>query len=447
LSLTLIVWMLLFVGLLVAAIKRSVFAVSLYMLTFFLLPAFWWWGDLLAEYRWNYIAGLVLLAASIPTEKRQFAGSAKRFVKVSLAILANVTFVNFVIAGNTEVSFDGYQMVVKMLLLTYLMVRTVRTEGDLKVVMMSILLGASYIGYECAFNDRGDIVGNRLEGVGAPGASTANHFASLMATCLPLVSPFFLVGRLREKIAAILMAPLITNVVLLCNSRGAFLSAIFSAIILIVFSPRHIRSKSIKVVAVGSLGVFLLLGDARIIDRFVTIFASQEDRDDSAASRLDFWAAGIEMVRDYPLGAGGNGFKKVHGLKYLMKSGASQTARAVHNGYINEACQWGIQGLGLRLLWFYIAILIALESIRSLIAVRVKNDFLLVTQISLLAALGAFLLGSLFCDIFDAEWGHWMVALIVATSSVGDLEIGNLSQVKSESLGDITGVNSNVVSQ
>ncbi len=439
--------MLLFVGLLVAAIKRSVFAVSLYMLTFFLLPAFWWWGDLLAGYRWNFYAGFVLLAASLSTEKRQFAGLAKRLFNVSLAILANVTFVNFVIAGNTDVSFDGYQMVVKFLLLIFLIVRTVRTEGDLKIVMMSILLGASYIGYECAFNDRGDIVKNRLEGVGAPGASTANHFASLMVTILPLVSAFFLVGRMREKVAVILMAPLLVNLVLLCNSRGAFLSAIFSAIILIVFSPRHIRSKAIKVVAVGSLGVFLLLGDTRIIDRFATTFASKEDRDHSAASRLDFWAAGIEMIRDYPLGAGGYGFKKVHGVRYLRKSGASETARAVHNGYINEACQWGLQGLGLRLLWFSLAIIVAVRSIRSLVAAREKNNFLILTQISLLAGLGAFLLGSLFGDVLDAEWGHWMVALIVATSLVGARENGRFPRVNSDSLGDITALNTNMGNQ
>ena len=113
------------------------------------------------------------------------------------------------------------------------------------------------------------------------------------------------------------LAPLIVNVVLLCNSRGAFLAAIVSAVVFIAMSPGRIRSKAVKTVAVGAFGVFLLMGDVRIMDRFLTTFASEEERDSSAQSRLNFAGAGLAMIGDYPLGAGGNGFKKVHGIKYL----------------------------------------------------------------------------------------------------------------------------------
>ena len=172
-------------------------------------------------------------------------------------MIANATFINFAIAGNSDVSFESYELLVKFFVLAYLIFRTVRTTFDLQIVMMSILLGAAYIGFECTFNGRGDIVSNRLEGVGAPGATTANHFASLMVTLLPLLAPFFLAGRLWCKVLVVCLAPLIVNVVLLCNSRSAFLGAILSAVVFIVMSPRKIRSKAIKVVVAGAFGCLL----------------------------------------------------------------------------------------------------------------------------------------------------------------------------------------------
>ena len=36
----------------------------------------------------------------------------------------------------------------------------------------------------------------------------------------------------------------------------------------------------------------------------------------------------------------------------------------------------------------------------------------------MLTGIVAFLFGSLFGDLLDAEWGHWMVALMVAASLI-----------------------------
>ena len=417
-SLTLVVWGLLFIGLLIAAFKRPAFAVSLYMLTFFLSPGFWWWGDAIKGYRWNLYSGLILLAMSFMVKAPELTGKGRTLFHVSLAMIANATLVNFLLAGNSEVSFESYELFVKFFVLAYLVFRTVRTVDDLQIVMLSILLGAAYIGFECTVNDRGEIVGNRLEGVGAPGAATANHFASLMVTLLPLVAPFFLVGRLWMKVLVVCLAPLIVNVILLCNSRGAFLAAIVSAVVFIAMSPRTIRSKALKTVAVGAFGVFLLMGDARIMDRFFTTFASGEERDSSAQSRLDFAGAGLSMVADFPLGAGGNGFKKVHGLKYLSRDGISEVARAVHNGYLNEACEWGVQGLAMRLFWFLTSLSLAWQYIRNHREASEENLFPMLTQVALVSGLSAFLVTYMFGDQNSSEWGYWLVALMLTVTTL-----------------------------
>jgi len=414
-SLTLIIWLLLFAGLAVAAFTRPVYAVSLYMLTFFLSPPFWWWGDPIEGYRWNFISGFILLGATMITPTPLITNRTKSFFVVSFAIIVNAALVNFFIAGNSEESAESFSLVLKFFLLAYMLFRTIRSKEDLQIVMLSILLGAAYIGFEITINDRGDLVGNRLEGVGAPGATTANHFASLMVTIMPMLAPFFLAGRTWVKILVVCLAPFIVNVVLLCNSRGAFLAAIISGIIFVCCAPKSIRSKAWKTAVFAVFGVFMLLGDARIIDRFVSTFTSTEERDQSAQSRLDFWEAGMGMIADYPLGGGGSGFKKVHGVKYLRASGVSDVARAVHNGYLNEACEWGIQGLMIRLFWFYAVARMVWDGLRR----HQDNStdlFLLLTQIAMLSSLSAFLVTYIFGDQNSSEWGYWIVALILVVA-------------------------------
>ena len=227
-SLTVILWLLLFAGLTLAAFKRPAYAVAGYMLSFFLCPPFWWWGGPIEGIRWNFYSGLILLAVVLLSSPRKIGsleGNSRRVFLIAVFILANATFVNFALASNTEISTEVYFLLAKFFLLCYLIYASIKSKFDMQIVMMSMILGAAYIGFEVTVNERGELEGNRLEGVGAPGANTANHFASLMVAVLPLVAPFFLVGNIYYKSLAVICAPLIVNVVLLCNSRGAFLAA------------------------------------------------------------------------------------------------------------------------------------------------------------------------------------------------------------------------------
>ena len=271
-SSTLILWLLLFAGLTLAAFKRPAYAVAGYMLSFFLCPPFWWWGGPIEGIRWNFYSGLILLGAvllSAPRKISSLDSKSRSVFLIAALILANATFVNFVLASNTEISSEAYFLLAKFFLLYYLIYASIKSKFDMQIVMMSMILGAAYIGFEVTVNDRGELEGNRLEGVGAPGANTANHFASLMVAVLPLIAPFFLVGSTYHKALAIICAPLIVNVVLLCNSRGAFLAAIMSAIVFLAMAPKGVRKKAWVVVIAGGIGTFMLMGDARILDRFM----------------------------------------------------------------------------------------------------------------------------------------------------------------------------------
>src|SRR5690606_7302741 len=62
-SLTAMTWCLLAISLSAASVSRPVWALSVYMLTFFAAPSLWWWGDELPELRYSLISGFILLVS------------------------------------------------------------------------------------------------------------------------------------------------------------------------------------------------------------------------------------------------------------------------------------------------------------------------------------------------------------------------------------------------
>ena len=418
-SLTLACFLLAFVVLAVLTFYRPVFGVSFYLLTFFAHPGYWWWGEPVnaSFQRWNLVGGIFLLGAVVLSGRLSipFSGNAliRRIQWAAIAMAINATLVHLLLAPDTAISAGPYWQLVKFVLFFFLIVAAAATERDLKIILLSILIGAGYIGYEQTINDRGDIVHGRLEGIGAPGATGANQLASLMVTVLPLTGAFFLAGKRWEKVLMLPIAPFLVNVVLLCNSRGAFLSAIASAILLLVMSPPNVRKKTLQLVGFGALAVWLLLGDPRIVERFWTTFAKPEERDESAAGRLEYWKAGLQMIRDHPFGTGGNGFKRVYGPRYIkMVAGTEFEARSVHNGFINQACEWGIQGLLLQLTFIGGGILLAYRLMKSLPAET--ELFAKLLGLSIITGTLGFLGECMFGSFLDAEWGYWFTALSVA---------------------------------
>lgn len=313
-------WLCGFALLSVLSFFRPVWGVAVYMLTFFACPAFWWWGDPIEGYRWNLYGGVVLLAAvglsrflgSTVGDKTAQSQGIRRIKWFAGAILLNATFVHFMLAPNLVISSDSYFLLAKFVLLFFLISMAIQTPKDFRIVLFVIVLGAGYIGYEATINDRGKIEGSRLEGIGAPGASQANQCASLMVTILPIAGGLFLTERRWGKLLILVVTPLILNVILLCNSRGAFLGAIATGVVFLAAAPPQVRKRAFKLIALGIVAVWVLLGDPRIIERFYTTFASEEERDSSAAGRIVFAKAGLEMIADHPLGAGGDGFKEVY---------------------------------------------------------------------------------------------------------------------------------------
>ena len=418
-SVTAILWALSAVGLLIGSVLRPSWAVALYMLTFFAAPHLWWWGRGLPSLRYALIAGFILLASVVMHSGRATGrpGISARVPSVAgIVMLVNAGFVHFALATDPVVSLDGYIELLKFVTLYFLLASAIQDRRDMRIVLVSLALGAAYIGYEVTINERGDFEAGRLEGVGAPGADTANALASMLLMVLPLIGSLFIDGKWWQKAMVVIAAPLALNVVILCNSRGAFLGLIGAGLVFFLLARGPTRKKAIKVLSLGALSLYLLLGDPEILDRFTTTFSGAEERDRSAASRIEFWKAGMLMLRDYPLGAGGGSFKYVHGDKYLAEAGSEQTARSLHNGYLTEATDWGIQGLIIKLIFVGSAILMAYRTMERCRKAGYLEESL--GGISFIVAVAGFMIICMFGSYLQSEWAYWIVAFLVRYSEL-----------------------------
>ena len=107
---------------------------------------------------------------------------------LAVIILANATLVHLM-SPDLVISAEHYTLLTKFVCLFFLIYLGVKSETDLKIALWTLLLGAAYIGYEVTINERGNLTGGRLEGVGAAGVQTSNELAALLVTLLPLLGP------------------------------------------------------------------------------------------------------------------------------------------------------------------------------------------------------------------------------------------------------------------
>jgi hypothetical protein len=418
-SLTAAVWSLLAVGLFLRSFQRPIWAACLYMLTFFAAPQLWWWGNDLPRARYSFISGIVLAVSVALYIARRGENVERRFRLIHvLAIVSvvNATLVHVFIAARPAISIDSYTELVKYTLLFFLLWYSVQNRRDFKILLIAITLGSAYLGYEITFNERGGFLHSRLEGIGAPGADTSNGLASLMLLTLPLIGSLFMHRTWGNRALVAIAAPLTLNTLLLCNSRGAFLGLIGAGLLYFFLARGAARKEAFRTLLLGALALYLLLGDPDILNRFMTTFVGSEERDQSASLRIVFWRAGLLMLADYPLGAGGAGFKFQHGSYYLPLLGTDETVRSLHNGFLTEATDWGIQGLLLRLSIIALATIAAYRTSNACRRDR-RGDDAVIGNCMIVAMFG-FMIGCVFGSFLSNEWTFWILALLVRYSEL-----------------------------
>ena len=418
---TAILWLSLFTVLTLASLRRPVYAAVANVLVFFANPSTWWFGDGLLTTittRWSLVACGVLLLANFSTRHGRPAMTplVKRYCLLIAFLVLNAFFVNSFLAVDPIRSARNFDILWKVQLASLLVLLTLRSAKDIEVLLLAIVACSGFVGYEVIFGGVGGIERGRLEGLVFPGAEGSNGTAGILCFALVVASYFVIrMGNPLYWLTSLACTPLVLETILRCNSRGAYLSLIASGVVLVLLARGPHKKKILLLGVLATVAIVALAKNARIWERFYSIFAEVADRDGAASERLLYWKAALRMIADYPLGSGGEAaFKSPRGMSYIAHF--RNEPRSVHNSVLDIAAGWGIQGLTI----FASALLYPVYKTVKFARLRLlpidRSRYLLV--VFLTAALVGQVVASCFTSILDGEWVFWITSVCVAITTL-----------------------------
>jgi len=239
-----------------------------------------------------------------------------------------------------------------------------------------------------------------------------NWIANYLALSFFITSPFFILSKEKrfKVIYYILLSILYTNI-MICQSRGIWISIFVSVILGFYFIYKFKLFKSFRenrkwlilliltffvITIVYSTENPLNKSTETVIHRAATTF---DKNDISINTRLLIWKNTLNMIQDYPwLGSGIGTFKlnyQIYQASYLQKNPEDLKywikAGEAHNEYLQLWAELGIIGLGMFILIIYFYYKSILKFLK-----KEKNDQEQLTMLGMLIGTTCFLIHCLF---------------------------------------------------
>jgi len=247
------------------------------------------------------------------------------------------------------------KIVVFALMMTHIITDKRKLDGLLWVFVIASLI----LGLQAWDTPQRAFMKGRLEGIGGGDFAESNFFAAFMAAMLPIIGIQLLRSNWLGKAVCAVSAAFTANAIVLCRSRGAVVGIAAGVITACLFAPKKHRKKIAVGLVLGIMGG-VYVSDPHFLERAITITHSEEERDESAASRLRLWQAGAMMLADHPFGIGiGNWYQTIG---YYIPEYEGKDS---HNTYVKCVVELGIQGILVYVLFIFTAFL-QLRRVRKL---------------------------------------------------------------------------------
>jgi len=321
-------------------------------------PASQWWEAPFAGLGIRYSLTLALTTAIgmfLQRDKLRFGESFLQRQEVLMLVFLGIVWFSIFMGVETvgryatvdHPSIKFTKIVVFALMMSHIITDKRKLDGLLWVFVIASLI----LGLQAWDLPRRAFQGGRLEGIGGADFSESNFFAAFMAAMLPIIGIQLLRSKWFGKTICAVAAAFTANAIVLCRSRGALVGIAAGAITACLFAPKKHRKKIAVGLVVGIMGGIYVM-DSQFLKRATTITRNEDQRDESAASRLQLWQAGARMLADHPLGIGiGNWYQTI---EYYLPDYARKDS---HNTYVKCAAELGIQGILVYVLFIYTAFL------------------------------------------------------------------------------------------
>jgi probable O-glycosylation ligase (exosortase A-associated) len=244
-------------------------------------------------------------------------------------------------ATNQQAAWDFVDLLAKIVLPFVVGVTTVNSLARVKTLAWVIMLSEAYVALEFNLTYLGGYNRLWLEGFGGMD-NNCNGIA--LDTCLGLAFILALnADKWWQKLLALASAALMAHAVLFSFSRGGMLGALVCGVVIFFLIPKRPIH---YLAAVGVVLLALRFAGPEVVERFSTVFASQEDRDASAESRVVLWRACIDSTIHNPLGVGPSNWGE-EVVRYGFKRG-----KLAHTLWLQVGAELGVPGLFLLVIFY-----------------------------------------------------------------------------------------------
>jgi hypothetical protein len=415
---TAVVFILVYIaGLIAAVVRHPIYGLYTYLWAFYLAPATNWWGSVLPDIRYLYVAALVTcLSAFVHKTDTDDRGDRQVWYRTTpgMAVFCGVVwmFVQSVWAVDPAAHSGGLETFFKhgiIFALIYTVLVDVRSIANFSIAHV---VGCLWLGYVALSES-----GRRVEDLGGA-LNNSNLLAAHVTTGVLFAALQIVCFTNWRRWLCLLSVPFILNVVVLTQSRGAFLALLAGGVAGYLLAPKSSRKTYL---AAGTLGLvlFSMLASNSFLERMDSIkeailgsevATASEDGNVDRDKRLEIAKGGVKIALDHPLGAGYRGTGALS-EKYMPPEVLGHTGvRGAHNTFVGVLAEFGFPG-GL------IFVIVVVYVVRTLGYLKKLDDKDLpveyaVIRASVGASLVAMFVGGQFSNYYQAEIHFWLVALL-----------------------------------
>ncbi|SOB75152.1 O-antigen ligase [Marinobacter sp. LV10R510-11A] len=409
-------------GIFAALFITPVSSVLVYQMVYFVNPDSRWWAASIPGIQYSFIASLVILTMltvrykELSTQAEWKKQPVFKWMLVMLVIYSLMT--NFAIVPGVHKAFTyDFAKLVVIILASY---KLINSEKALNACLWVYIFGVTYIGY-MAYSVGRDWQG-RVEGIGMiDTGGDGNMTAAAMVPALIILTYMAWLGNKKIKFLAVFCGAIIANGIVLINSRGAFLGAVVGILFFLFYMifSRHQRKgqrgTAILVILVAFSGTIYVADDA-FWSRMETL-QDVGDGGKSGSHRMDFWMATFDVLQDYPLGVGIQGFIELS-PNYLPEHyfEGRKKGKATHSTWFQILSEIGWLGFFVLLALLISTLNLSRKTKRYLVNIEHYDAYF--KMLALEGALLSFLITASFIDRGRSEMLYWLILFIAVASNI-----------------------------
>jgi len=245
-------------------------------------------------------------------------------------------------ALDTNRSYMAVQTFVKLVAPLVAGMTLLKTEKDWRTLLWTVVLSQGYVAFEQNSNYLFKGYNTAADGFGG---MDNNFFGlSLVTTLGPAIALTLASRSWKAWALAGASTMLILHTILLTFSRGAMVGMLAVGAVAFIFMPK--RPKNIAAL-LFVIAVAARFTGPQLLERYGTTFASEEERDGSAESRVDLWRDCMIVIGQYPiLGVGPWNWRTI-----ASQFGWSE-GKSAHSVWMETAAELGLPGVLALFLFF-----------------------------------------------------------------------------------------------